>query len=149
MKTIDDMDLVNLLGLSRELTEYSQTEARVYNCDDNKWAIQINPPIERSDLIYFILYDHKFLCDIITNKTKMARISMMTPEYIHCNDSSKEEWILTEEERDQLYEILTKDNNKIWEMIKSCYHDELQAYDERNLNLSDLEIPDYSKLPTI
>lgn len=46
MKQIDDEVLVKELGLSRELTEFSQIDARIYNDDSEyDWAIHVYPPI--------------------------------------------------------------------------------------------------------
>ena len=58
MKRIDDEVLVKELGLSRELTEFSQIDARIYNDDSEyDWAIHVYPPIERDDVMYFVIYD--------------------------------------------------------------------------------------------
>lgn len=56
MKRIDDEVLVKELGLSRELTEFSQIDARIYNDDSEyDWAIHVYPPIERDDVMYFVI----------------------------------------------------------------------------------------------
>lgn len=119
MKQIDEDNIVQAFGLSKELTEYSEVEARVYNDHSEfKWAIHIYPPINRND----------------------------NPEYIHCSDCSKEEWILNKKERDHLCEILTP---KIWELLLFYYEEEMIGYDSRKINIANLKMPDYSKLPII
>ena len=150
MKQIDDEVLVKELGLSRELTEFSQIDARIYNDDSEyDWALHVYPPIERDEIMYFVIYDKCLIDDVRSENTKMARISMRAPEYITCTDSSKESWILNENERAHLYDILTADNEKTWDNLKYFYAHEMNWYDDRKINLDDLAMPDYRLLPTI
>lgn len=150
MKRIDDEVLVKELGLSRELTEFSQIDARIYNDDSEyDWAIHVYPSIEWDDVMYFVIYDKCLVDDVKSENTKMARISMLTPEYITCTDSSKASWILNENERAHLYDILTADNGKIWDNMKYFYAHELNCYDSRKIDLGDLVMPDYRCLPAL
>lgn len=150
MKQIDDEVLVKELGLSRELTEFSQIDARIYNDDSEyDWALHVYPPIERDDVMYFVLYDRSMIDDVRSDKTKMARISMLAPEYVTCTDSSKERWILNENEKAHLYDVLTENDGKIWDNMKYFYAHELNWYDSRKIDLDDLAMPDYRCLPAI
>lgn len=148
MKQEDDMELVKQLGISRELTEFSWTEYRVLNDFSNyRWAIQLHPPIERNDLMYFKIYNRGIAGQLpMFTSTKCARISILSPEYIHCSDCSKEEWILNADEKNHLCEILT---DKIWKNLLYHYSHELYAYDGRKEIVYNLPMPDYSKLPSI
>ena len=154
MKQTDDLELVNQLGLSRELTEFSWTECRILNDHTYMWVIQLHPPIERDDIMYFKIYNNAIPDQVpMFNATKCARISLLNPEYIHCSDCSKEEWILNHDEKIHLCEIL---DNFYWKLLLIQYQDQLEAYDGRNLNLysfdgenfiPNIEKPDYMKLP--
>lgn len=137
MKQIDDMKLVEQLGLSRELTEFSWTECRILNDNsDYRWIIQLHPPIERDDVMYFKIYNNLVPGQTpMLNSTKCARISLLTPKYIHCSDCSKEEWILNNNEKNHLCEIL---DDFYWKILLMQYQDQLEAYDGRKLNLYSL-----------
>ena len=154
MKQTDDMELVESLGLSRELTEFSWTECRILNDHEYMWAIQLHPPIERDDVMYFKIYNNATPGIVpMFNSTKCARISLLSPEYIHCSDCSKEEWILNEDEKNHLCKIL---DDFYWRVLVMQYQDQLEAYDGRQLNLysfcddkiiTNIPKPNYMLLP--
>ena len=50
---------------------------------------------------------------------------MLSPEYIHCEDCSKNEWTLNNEEKKHLCEIV----NSFWEILLTEYENELYSYD--------------------
>lgn len=143
MKHLDDMEFVKEFGLSRELTEFSCTDARIYNDYEYNWAIQIYPPIERYDVIYFIVYNNLTPGYYLNYADKCARISMECAEYIHCNDCSKREWILNHDEKIHLCEILTDD---IWKKLIYEYEEQLFHFDGIPRKFK-LKKPDYMLLP--
>lgn len=134
----DDMQLVHDLGISKELGEHSQIEARVVDSgDDNndfKYTIYVHPS-ENDQLIYFQIYDN---IDIFDAK-RIARISMLNPEYIHCNDCSKEEWILSDDEKKTLIPIIK--NN--WENILFDFKDNRWSFEDE---FTLIPMPDYTQL---
>ena len=135
----DDMKLVHDLGISKELGEHSQIEARVADSGNNsdfKYTIYVHPS-ENDQLVYFQIYDN---IDIFDAK-KIARISMLNPEYIHCNDCSKEEWILSDDEKKTLIPIIK--NN--WENILFDFKDNRWSFEDEFVWVP---MPDYTKLPT-
>ena len=141
----DNDTLAKKLGVSSELTENTQVECRICNLP-NGWAIQIYPPLERNDIMYFILYDKQFIDDIMSDSVKMCRISITSPSYIQCSDCSKMKWILNEDEKQYLFNILKENNMKLWEILKNSYSEQLLYYDNRKLDLSNIQLPDYRLL---
>ena len=144
----DDEEFIYELGISKELGEHSLFEAPVCfigdctgNSHDNE-IIYIHPPVNK-DKIYFQIYD-----DIDISKAKrLARISMTKPEYIHCNDCSKEEWILSEDEKDKFIPIIQSK----WECIKRIFAKEVKyepSYERCVDWILGLPMPDYTQLPT-
>ena len=142
----DNEEFIHNLGISKELGEHSLFEAPICfisdctgNPHDNE-IIYIHPPVNK-DKIYFQIYDN-----IDMSKAKrLARISMLNPEYIHCNDCSKEEWILSEEEKDKFIPII----QSRWENIKRIFTKEVKyepSYEEYVNWILGLPMPDYTKL---
>lgn len=139
------MNLINKkIGISEELTENYEVEARIYNDDEYDWAIHIHPPTEREDIIYFKIYNNNKSGTIAQFASdKCARISMLSPEYIKCSDCSKSEWILNKEEKDHLCKI----TNLFWKTLLNDYENELYSYDgNRRPEILGLQMPDYTKL---
>ena len=140
----DDDKLIHDLGISKELGEHSQIEDRVLNiCDSiHDWCIQLHPSLKANNKnFYFKIYNRRDM----TSATKVARISMTSPEYIHCNDCSKEEWILSEEEK----KYYIPEIQKHWECIKLAYVNmgEYEGFNQSELDcISNLPIPDYTQL---
>jgi len=132
------------IGISEELTEDYEVEARIYNDEKYDWAIHIHPPVARKDIVYFKIYNNNTKGSIAQFASdKCARISMLSPEYIHCEDCSKNEWTLNNEEKEHLCEIV----NSFWEILLTEYENELYSYDgKRRPEILKLQIPDYTKL---
>lgn len=151
----DNDKLVNYLGLSRELTEWSQCSVPIAS-DAYKygWRIVLHPPVERNDIMYFKLYNIAGECpdDLHPtcgpSSTKCARISITEAQYIECSDTTKNNWILNNDEKEILKQILTPD---VWYSLLFHYQNEISGYDDiyGNIDITNLPIPDYSKLPTI
>lgn len=141
----DNDKLVEEMGISKELTEHSEVEARVYNdFSEYGWIIHIHPPTERQDLIYFKIYKG-FSSPAefgLWTATDCARISMLNPEYINCSDCSINTWVLNEDERNHLCSII----NDIWDGLLFDYSQELTWLTGTDVDLN-LQIPDYTKLP--
>ena len=135
----DDMQLIHDLEISKELGEHSQIEARVVDSGNDgnfRYTIYVHPS-ENCKLVYFQIYD-----DInIFDAKKIARISMLNPEYIHCSDCSKEEWILSEEEKRALIPIIQYN----WENILFDFKDNRWSFEDE---FAWIPMPDYTQLPT-
>lgn len=169
MRALDDMELVKLCGVSRELTEHTHADAVIENdySDGYNWSIRLYTPTERDDIKYFIVYP-----DCITGEypmfssKKCARISIYSPEYIHCSDCTKEEWILNYDEKEHLCKILNTTTVKLvegeyfnletldakeiktWDYLLYEYGRTLLGYnDDIRINLKGLPMPDYMQLP--
>ena len=133
--------------ISKELTEtYNVNAFGVdYARSGNKMCIFMNPPVGRYDLFYMKVFDNDLF-----NATKVARISLLKPEYIHCSDNP--EWILNEQEKQDLIDILQSntifDHLNNWELILFHYQSQLEfaGYDISKIQLESLPMPDYSKL---
>lgn len=143
--SLDNDRVVNTYGLSRELGECYNIGTRIKldkYVDD--WEIHINPSLTTEN-VYFQLYDFSRITEVIhSHSTKCARISLFSPQYIHCSDCSKEEWILTNDEKESLCRILT---DNIWEKIKSEYCNRMMFASEDMINkIKSLPMPDYSRL---
>ena len=144
----DDDTIVKLLGISKELCELSTVESRIYNdFSEYKWIIHIYPPYNKYDSPYFLLYDNLTVGDATFERsTKCARISMISPEYVRCSDSSKKEWILNNDEKRHLCELMS--NDWIWyDLLISSYEDELKFCYGKNINMHHIKRPDYMQLP--
>lgn len=133
------------IGISLELTEHSEVEARIYNDDEYDWAIHIHPPTERKDIMYFKIYNNNKSGTIAQfTSDKCARISMLSPEYIQCSDCSKKEWILSKKEKEHLCKIA----DLFWKSLLIDYENELNWYTgKEHPEILNLQMPDYSKLP--
>lgn len=146
ISALDSDRVVNTYGLSRELGEYYVNgNSILMNAHILPWEIHINPSLFENINPYFQLYDGFRVTSILSSSAlKCARISLLSPDYVHCSDCSKEEWILTDEEKEILSKALT---NEIWEKIKDNYCKSLLFADETVINkIRDLPIPDYSNL---
>lgn len=124
--------------ISKELTEHYDVEYHVitYTESNNVMHIMINPPTERDDLFYFKVFNNDAF-----KATKVARISLLIPEYIHCSDNP--EWILNEQEKINLISILS---SGVWNKLLYNYEKQLKYLDNYKKNLIGLPMPDYSKL---
>lgn len=99
--------------------------ANVYSDKKNKITIQINPDRNRRGLPYFKVYNH-YSYKIAS---KMARISIHEPKYIHHrNSGGKQFWKLNSKDRQVLMNCLTlKPIGKIftvWQLLIIAFNDE-------------------------
>jgi hypothetical protein len=133
--------------VSRELSERTDVEAmcvRFRNTGSIR-CIWVNMPVRRHDLFYFKVFD----ADLF-EATKCARISLLEPKYIRCSDNP--EWFLNEKEKKELMEILTSKSNTNhritnWQFMLYSYQSQLEwAGYEDDIDISNLQIPDYMKL---
>lgn len=130
--------------ISRELTEHSLINIFGSWQNENMY-IMASPPVMRHDLFYIKVFNS----DDLFTATKVARISLLKPEYIHCSDNP--EWILNDDEKRQLIEILSAEvNNQMshWELLLLDYEAEIEfaEYDIASLNMTKWKMPDYTKL---
>lgn len=142
------MDYDNLIkewGISKSLGEHPEAGARIYN-DFSKynWIIHIHP----SNVLppYFKIYKDCLFPGKYSGWSARycTRISMLSPEYIQCNDCTMTSWILNEDERNHLCEIV----KGRWQFLLSSYADELEWYiGEPHPEIMQLKMPDYTKLP--
>lgn len=97
-------------------------------------------PFER----YFKIYDSW----TYWQSTKVIRIKFTTPEYqLYENIDRKPEWILSEEEKVHLMELLTANDGKLWKDLIHAYNYEVFGdYTFVDGIPEDLPIPDYTKL---
>lgn len=143
----DEQKLIEALGISLELKEHSQVESMIQFYEDKKWYFYVHPPIEANGLIYFQIYNAETEVEspigpfVLYRSSKIARISMTSPEYIHCSDCSKKEWILNHEEKEYLCSIITGD---MWKYIQEDFGCESPLLIDGELNLP---MPDYMQLP--
>ena len=150
MEKLDEeyIEEMKVFGLSVELTERIDADAvaGMYKKDGYNWALWTYPPTERDDLKYFIAYPDCATGEypMFTNK-RCARISILAPEYIKCSDCTKEEWILTHEEKKRLCEYLNEGNN--WKRLQALYEDALEGFSGKIVHVKGLPIPDYMQLP--
>lgn len=148
----DSTELIDYFGLSRELTEWSQCSVPIAS-DAYKygWRILLHPPVERNDVMYFKIYNITGECPDTLHPTcgpsssKCARISILAPEYIICKDSTKDSWVLNDNEKVILQKILTLD---VWNSLLYHYQNEISGYEDvyGNIDITNIPIPDYSKL---
>lgn len=140
------------LGISKELSESPYIEARIYNDpSEYGWYIQIHPSLKSDRLYYFKIYNKKR--DVfdgifgIHTSTKCARISILSPEYIRCTDSSKDEWFLNNDEKRHLCDILDIQEGLYWNDILYSYEEEIKFNTDKSIQLQGLSKPDYMQLP--
>lgn len=145
---INKYNINNDHWLSEELTEHPEVACTVHN-ERNKynWCIRVNPPIGRNDIIYFCIYEKDDINERCCPWTadRCARISMVSPTYINCNDTSLQCWTLSDDQVKYLVELLKRDNYRIWNKILYQYEFQLNAWDEREIKL-DIPIPNYYNL---
>ena len=146
------MKYTNLLmewGLSENLGESPYAEARIYNdFSEHGWIIHIHPSELDNVSPYFKIYKNCSVPGVVSgwSAKTCARISMVSPEYIHCDDCSLESWILSHDERNHLCNIIAK----VWRFLLSSYSDELEwITGNPHLEILELQMPDYSKLPIL
>lgn len=130
-------------GLSDMLGEKWDIDAVILNDAVNGWTLQLFPSTKYPDMGYFVVYPCGGF-DNICNCNKMARISFFEPMYIECKDSSKDAWVLSENEKIKLVNMLTEN---IWvEMLKE-YKFQLEVWENFHCNLPQyIPMPDYRLL---
>ena len=84
---------------------------------------------------YFVVFNSHF----ISYDSKICRISMLEPVYI---ESEYNSMILTEEQCNELYSLLTENNNELWKKLIYYVNNEIDHI-QYDLNLP---VPDYRKL---
>ena len=136
-------------GSSVELTERIEADGVVpfeIIIGGDSCSIWTHPPVERNDLMYFIIFKgvEEGSSPYIVS-SKCARISLTAPEYIKCSDCTKDNWILNYEGKKDLCRILR--HKKIWEIILREYMGALDGWNGKEIDISDLPIPDYMQLP--
>lgn len=138
-------DIIKEWGISKNLGEHPEAEARIYNDFSNYgWIVHIHPSNTLQP--YFKVYKN---CSFPGKNSGWSaeycsRISMTEPKYIHCDDCSLKEWVLDSDEKDHLCEIIKES----WSFLLSSYVDELKWYTGKEYSeIYKLPIPDYSKLP--
>ena len=101
---------------------------------------------------YFKLYNS----NIISKATKVARISMLKPNYlIHKNDDGKENWILNNKEKRKLVNLLHSKNEEYdilsnWQVIIATYNRDNFHIPFVNLIMKNITFDDYNeKVKTI
>lgn len=87
----------------------------------------------KGDNIYFCIYE-KF--DLNGNccpwtSDRCARISILSPKYIHCNNCDLPDWILSKDQIDYLIKLLSDQDFRIWKNILYQYKFQLYAWDCR------------------
>ena len=80
--------------------------------------------------------------------TKVIRIKFTAPEYqMYENVDHKPDWILSEEEKVHLMELLTANDGKLWKDLIRAYNWEVFGHRTFIDGIpEDLPIPDYTKL---
>lgn len=135
---------------SKELTEFDGLMTVVlpywYN---HKWTIACNTPIDHEP--YFIMYYGS-----IMEHDKKARISIFKPEYVHCTDDPTPEWILTDEEINEMIGIFNlpcketdpalDSDNTVWKNMLIDYEFTSESDNPYYKNIVNRELPDYTKL---
>jgi hypothetical protein len=93
---------------------------------------------------YFKIYDAWTYWEA----TKMIRIKFTAPEYqMYNNVDRKPDWILSEEEKVHLMELLTANDGKLWKDLIRAYNHEVFGRPTFIDGIpEDLPIPDYTKL---
>lgn len=135
---------------SKELTEYDGIMFTVLPFEyNNEWYISCQPPLEHEP--YFIIQNGGY-----SSHTKKARISIKEPKYIHCSDDPMEEWILNDEEKIKLIELLNlpckkvysyeKSELTLWEFMLAEYEYNSESKIARYRKVLGLPMPDYTQL---
>ena len=101
---------------------------------------------------YFKLYNN----DSYIKSTKVARISMLKPNYlVHKNDDGKENWILNNKEKRKLVNLLHSKNEEYgilsnWQVIIATYNRDNFHIPFINLVMRNITFDDYNeKVKTI
>lgn len=117
----------------------------------NKLAIWVENPTGYNNQ-YFKLYNN----DSYVKSTKVARISMLKPNYlVHKNDDGKENWILNNKEKRKLINLLHSKNEEYvtlsnWQVIIATYNRDNFHIPFINLITKNITFDDYNeKVKTI
>ena len=133
-------------SLSKELSEECWCEFIVinFNTNNKRFSIYVTPPTSGNKL-YFKVLDRDW-----NNSIKCARISLLKPEYIHCSDCELDEWILNDQEKKDLVDVLqTKiylGEMTYWQYLTDQYDFQTKFLPNYNPNIINLPMPDYMKL---
>ena len=138
-------ELYDIEGLSFQLHENNNVERFIGVF--GKYYIQLHIPIKDIGYYYFKVYDNS---DVYLS-TKIARISIISPEYICCDDCSKYSWELSNSEIADIISILSsqyENDCTVWEYIKESFIEEgEQACSIKYPSiLIDSTMPDYTRL---
>lgn len=112
----------------------------------NKLAIWIENPTGYNNQ-YFKLYNN----DSYVKATKVARISMLKPNYlVHKNDDGKENWILNNKEKRKLINLLHSKNEEYvilsnWQVIIATYNRDNFHIPFVNLVMRNITFDDYNE----
>ena len=141
----DDLELVEHIGLSAELTENSNVNTVISNVqyEDYRVSIHICPPVERDDVKYFMIYNVYWPRGEDIYAMKCARISLFEPKYIECIDSTIPNWVLNKDEK----KTILKEISRIWRRILYQYEFVLYGFDNKIVKLQGLPMPNYMLLP--
>lgn len=136
------------LGLSIFHGEFPDSEETYFTYGNDNRVLSMIPSMSQKDLVvpFFRIHDAFFYEDC----TKIARISLLAPDYIYHSYTSKPEWYLTSKEIEELMDALhSKDNWKHmieeYDYSLECIENHTRAMKFSRLSL-DLPIPDYRKL---
>ena len=143
----DEWDEIADRGYAVEEGECSEVSSKVGDCENNSMNFSVcgnfhdDAPSER----YFKLYDDWTWWQA----TKVIRIKFTSPEYqLYENVDRKLDWILTEEEKVHLMELLKADDCSLWkDLIRAYNHEVFGEYTSEDGIPEDLPIPDYTRLP--
>lgn len=151
----EELKDMNAFGLSMELYEHIETlslTGRPSPSTIPEWSISscvnICGEIRPYMLIYHIPNMENDGYHPYIHADKIARISMIKPEYIMCSDSSKGNWILNHKEKIILCDLFNSDK-KLWSCLIGCMENCRLGFSGEEFDLSYLErikIPDYMQL---
>lgn len=138
-----------LYEISNELHESACCDKIItchFNNDDPltgvvNMMVFINPPDPDYGKLYMRVANGPFP-DPLKGFTKYSRISLTEPKYIHCSDDSTPEWILNDNEKKILMEILAPE----WNNLLHYYKTQTEAIIGKSINIEGLPMPDYTKL---
>lgn len=130
-----------LEGLLNEYNEHHYMSSIIYR--QNDMCIAICTYEHNMKDPYMIVYNYMYE----EYATKCARISMVKPEYLQFKSTlSKKRWVLKDTDIEQLIEILNSNlplkSETVWDSVKKKW----MFITESGIDISDLGIPDYTKL---
>ena len=147
----DEWDEIADRGYAVEEGESSNTSSKVWGekmGEDTSGGMNFtvcgnfhdDDPTER----YFKIYDAWTYWE----STKVIRIKFTAPEYqMYENVDRKPDWILSEEEKVHLMELLTANDGELWkDLIRAYNHEVFGRHTFIDGIPEDLPIPDYTKL---